>query len=52
MRLIAFITDAATVREILTNLGEASSPPRLGPARGPRCGRWPMPRRATPKLSR
>ncbi len=35
MRLIAFITDAVTVREILLSLGEATSPPRPAPARGP-----------------
>jgi hypothetical protein len=29
MRIIAFITDAGAVREILTHLGEPTSPPRL-----------------------
>jgi len=35
MRIIAFITAAPAAREILTNLGEPTSPPRLAPARGP-----------------
>jgi hypothetical protein len=35
MRIIAFITDAAAVREILTHIGEPKSPPRLMPARAP-----------------
>ena len=35
MRIIAFITDAAAVREILTHLGEPTSPPRLMRARAP-----------------
>ena len=35
MRLIAFINDAMAVWEILAHLGEATSPPRLAPARGP-----------------
>jgi hypothetical protein len=41
MRIIAFITDAVAVRDILTLLGEATSPPRLMPARGPPL--WEMP---------
>ncbi len=35
MRIIAFITEAVVVRDILAHLGEATSPPRLMPARGP-----------------
>ena len=35
MRIIAFITDACAVREILTHIGEPTSPPRLMPARAP-----------------
>jgi hypothetical protein len=35
MRIIAFITDAAAVREILSHLGEPTSPPRLMKARAP-----------------
>jgi hypothetical protein len=35
MRIIAFITEAVAVRDILAHLGEATSPPRMVPARGP-----------------
>ena len=35
MRIIAFITEGAAIREILGHLGEATSPPRLMPARAP-----------------
>jgi hypothetical protein len=35
MRIIAFINDAGAVREILTHLGEPTSPPRLMKARAP-----------------
>ena len=35
MRIIAFITDASTVRKILDHLGEPAQPPRISPARGP-----------------
>ncbi len=35
MRIIAFITDGPTVREILVHLGELTAPPRIAPARGP-----------------
>ena len=35
MRIIAFINDAMAVCEILAHLGEATSPPRIAPARGP-----------------
>ena len=35
MRVIAFITDASTVRVLLAHLGEPTAPPRIAPARGP-----------------
>jgi hypothetical protein len=35
MRIIAFITEAPTVHDILAHLREATSPPRMAPARGP-----------------
>ena len=35
MRVIAFITDPATMRDILVHLGEPTAPPRIAPARGP-----------------
>ena len=35
MRIIAFITEGAVIREILGHLGEPTSPPRLMPARSP-----------------
>ena len=35
MKIIAFITEAATIREILDHLGEPTSPPRLLPVREP-----------------
>ncbi len=35
MRIIAFITDAPTVRDLLTHLGEPITPPTIAPARGP-----------------
>jgi hypothetical protein len=35
MRIIAFITDAAAVCDILTHLGEPTSPSRLMRARAP-----------------
>ena len=41
MRIIAFITDGAAIHEILDHLGEATSPPRILPARGPPL--WEMP---------
>lgn len=41
MRIIAFITEAVAVRDILAHVGEATSPPRLMPARGPPL--WEMP---------
>jgi hypothetical protein len=38
MRIIAFITVASTVRDILVHLGEPAAPPRMAPARARRCG--------------
>ena len=35
IRLVAFITDPAPIRKILTYLGEPLEPPPLAPARGP-----------------
>ena len=35
MRIIAFITEAVAVRDILAHLGGVTSPPRLMLARGP-----------------
>ena len=35
MRIVAFITDGPTVRDILDHLGEPTAPPRIAPARGP-----------------
>jgi hypothetical protein len=35
MRIIAFITDAGTVRKILDHLGEPTQSPKIAPARGP-----------------
>jgi len=35
IRLIAFITEPAPIRTILTHLGEPPEPPPLAPARGP-----------------
>ena len=31
-RIIAFITDASTIRDILVHLGEPTVPPRIAPA--------------------
>ena len=41
MRIIAFITDGPTVRDILARLGEPTAPPRIAPARGPPL--WDLP---------
>jgi len=41
MRIIAFITDASTTRDILVHLGEPTAPPRIAPARGPPL--WDLP---------
>jgi hypothetical protein len=35
MRIIAFITEAVVVRDILAHLGEPTAPRRMAPARGP-----------------
>jgi hypothetical protein len=35
MRLIAFITHSADIRQILDHIGVESNPPRISPARGP-----------------
>jgi hypothetical protein len=35
MKIIAFITEAVAIREILGHLGEPTAPPTLMPARGP-----------------
>lgn len=34
MRIVAFITDAPALRDILAHLGEPTAPPRIAPARG------------------
>jgi hypothetical protein len=36
MRIIAFITDGPTVRDLLVHLGAPTPPPRIAPARGHR----------------
>jgi len=41
MRIIAFVTDPSTVRDILGHLGEPAAPPRIAPARGPPL--WDLP---------
>ena len=38
MRIIAFITHSAEIRQLLDHIGVASEPPRISPARGP--PRW------------
>ena len=35
MRIIAFITDGPTMRDILDHLGEPTAPPHIAPAGGP-----------------
>jgi hypothetical protein len=35
MRLIAFITNSADIRQVLEHIGIDSEPPRIAPARGP-----------------
>ena len=35
MRIVAFINDAGSVKKILDQIGEATQPPRIAPARGP-----------------
>jgi len=41
MKIIAFITEAAVIRQVLGHLGEPTAPPHLMPARGPPL--WEMP---------
>ena len=41
MRIIAFISEAAVVRDILRGLGEPLTPPTVAPARGPPLGAMP-----------
>ena len=41
MRIIAFITDPSTIRDILLHVGEPTAPPRIAPARGPPL--WDLP---------
>ena len=38
MRIIAFLIDGGAIRDILTHLGDPTSPLRLMPARGPLLG--------------
>jgi hypothetical protein len=35
MRIIAFVTEAASIVKILSHIGEPSQPPEISPARGP-----------------
>jgi hypothetical protein len=35
IRIIAFVTEAPTIRHVLEHIGEPSEPPRITPARGP-----------------
>jgi hypothetical protein len=35
MRIIAFVTEAASIVKILSHIGEATQPPEISPARGP-----------------
>jgi hypothetical protein len=41
MRIIVFITDDPTVRDILAHCGEPTAPQRIAPARGPPL--WELP---------
>ena len=41
MRIIAFITPASPIRDILLHRGEFTAPPRIAPARGPPL--WDLP---------
>ena len=40
MRIIAFVTEAAVVRDILIHLGEPITPTTIGLTPARRCGRW------------
>jgi hypothetical protein len=46
-RIIAFINDASTVRDLLVHRGEPTAPPRIAPARGPPLWDLPEPERVT-----
>jgi hypothetical protein len=35
MRIITFVTDASTIRDLLAHCDEPTAPPRIAPARGP-----------------
>ena len=48
MRIIAFITETAVVRDILLALGEPIAPPTSAPARGPPL--WEMPQAGQPEI--
>ncbi len=48
LRIIAFITEAAVVRDILIHLGEPITPPTIAPARGPPL--WEMPPAGQPEI--
>ena len=48
MRIIAFITEATVVRDILIPLGEPITPPTIAPARGPPL--WEMPQAGQPEI--
>jgi hypothetical protein len=41
MRIIAFIADPPTIRDILLPVGAPTAPPRIAPARGPPL--WDLP---------
>jgi hypothetical protein len=41
MRLVAFVTEAMTVRRILAHVGEATEPPALSPSRAPPAEEFP-----------
>ncbi len=52
MRIIAFITEAAVVRDILIHLGEPIAPPTIAPARGhPRPTRPGLRLQSAPRLA-
>ena len=40
MRILAFVTEAASVRRILAHVGEAASPPAILPSRAPPMGEF------------
>jgi len=46
-RIIAFINDASTVRDLVVHRGEPTAPPRIAPARGPPLWDLPEPGRVT-----